>query len=557
MSLKGRVGATVVGGCCGAALGAVAAALLLGAPLAAAEAYARHGQGFALAVALGRAALTGILPGTATGVVAMLLAGYVAGRRGRAPRPLGKLGFAFGAIAGAIVLAAVAAASAASLRPAPDAPNLVLVVLDTARLDRMSLYGYARPTTPALEKLARSSRVYTRAYATAPWTCPSHASMFTGLYPCAHHVTQESWVMRRGLLTLAEALWERGYETIGLVGNPMLRPSLGFGQGFDRYEEHWRQARSRDAEHPSLAAFRALLGAEHRRPFFAFVNFIEPHNPYDSSGEFRGRYADPHGVVDNAWADYFTGRRAWSEAELRQLSDAYDEEIAFVDAAVGRILADLETRGLLEKTVVVVTSDHGENLGDHQLLDHVFSVHDSLAHVPLIVRWPAAFGEGVRDDSSVQLLDLFPTLLGLAGAADRFPSQGVDLAGRPPGSIVRPALVEYEYPRQVLRILGEPDASSPRLAPYKRGLRALRDGDLKLVLADDGTMRLHDLAADPREERDLAADPAWTATAERMRERLRELVLTHATARRDGEGEGDDAVDRETHEKLRSLGYVR
>jgi len=436
---------------------------------------------------------------------------------------------------------------------APGPPNLVLIVLDTTRPDRLSLYGYPRPTSPTLDALAPESTVYERAYSTSSWTPPAHASLFTGLYPHTHRVTQAAWHLPVSQVTLAERLWEAGYRTIGLVGNPMVGRAFGWSQGFDDYHETWRETAASDSGHPALAHFDDFLAAPNERPFFAFFNFNEPHSPYEPPAREREGLVDDETpeAATNDWRRHFTGIRPLGPAELARISELYDAEVRHADRLVGGVVDALRRAGQLDETVLVVTSDHGENLGEHGMVDHVFSLYETTVRIPLLVRFPGVFPAGQRVDEPVQLVDVYTTLANLAGL-EAAGGQGIDLrrAGETPQ---RSVLLSYAYPRQALRTLGAAGEQHPGLAPYRHGLLAVREGDRKLILKDDGTTLLYDLAADPGEEVDLSdREPEQR---ERLRQRIARLRGEPAA---DPEARSAPAmdVDAETLEELRALGYA-
>ncbi len=215
---------------------------------------------------------------------------------------------------GSVALLAIALAAIVSgcfSRRAPEGPNVLLVVLDTARRDRFSLYGYERETTPHLEELAASSTVYEKAYSTSSWTAPSHASLFTGLYPYAHRVTQAAWDLPAARETLAEVLRRAGYDTIGIVGNPMVGRRLGFDQGFEEFHETWDAPIDRKGEHPAVAHLEQFLDSHGDDPFLAFVNLIEPHNPYTSGKEFRAEFVgeNPPALERNHWRAFYRNQK--------------------------------------------------------------------------------------------------------------------------------------------------------------------------------------------------------------------------------------------------------
>ncbi len=292
---------------------------------------------------------------------------------------------------------------------APSAPpNIVLIVLDTVRADRLSCYGYHRPTSPRIDELCARGIRFDRASSTSTWTLPAHASVFTGLYPVEHGATQENATLGAGPATLAEILSDRGYATLGVSANPIVSRDAGFARGFDRFEETWREARRERAPgrdpHPNLDAVAKLLETA-PEPFFLFVNFIEAHAPYAPPEPLRSRFlsdrATPALVEAAAAAStstFYLEPDAITAETFAVLSDLYDGEIAYVDALVGRLVESLETSGRLDRTMLVVTSDHGENLGDHRHFRHVFSLYVSTVRVTLIFVLPDGERAGdVRD----------------------------------------------------------------------------------------------------------------------------------------------------------------
>ena len=432
----------------------------------------------------------------------------------------------------------------------PSGPSLVLIVLDTTRPDRLSLYGYPRETSPALDALAQESTVYDQAYSTSAWTPPAHASLMTGLYPHTHRVTQSSWHLPQDQVTLAERLSEIGYQTIGIVGNPMVGRAFGWGQGFEQYYETWRPRESTDEKHPAIAHFQDFLDARDEQPFFAFFNFNEPHSPYALPGEARAGWVERETPpeVSSHWLRHFSGAQPVSSDELQQMSELYDAELLYADQLVGQVTEILSQQGLLDDTVLVVTSDHGENFGEHGMVDHVFSLYETTVRVPLLVRYPPRFAAGKRVAAPVQLVDIYATLSTLAGL-DAAGSQGIDLQSAEEQN-GRPVLLRYAYPLQALSVAGE---ASPALAAYGHGLWALREGDHKLILSDSGTTQLFDLAADPNETTDLSErDPE---RRERLRAQITTLLIEpEIGAQKRAAPELD--LDASTLDELRALGYV-
>ncbi|MBD3868563.1 MAG: sulfatase [Acidobacteria bacterium] len=434
-------------------------------------------------------------------------------------------------------------------------PNIVLIVMDTTRQDHLSCYGYDRANTPNLEELARESTLFRSAYSVGSWTPPGHASLFTGLYPAAHGCTQENWTLSGDLVTLAEILGGAGYRTVGITENATVSAASGFDQGFDEYHETWRHDIPQD--NPAVALFNSSMATiDPEFPFFLFVNFIEPHAPYKSSGEFIDTYVkDPGSGPDgNDTQDYYLGRLNWNEPEFAHMQALYDAEILYTDQQIGRIIDRLKQDNLWDNTVFIVTSDHGENIGDHGHMEHYFTLYESVVRIPLLIHYPQAFPPGAEDNDPTQLTDLVPTLLNLLelGEGD---TQGIDLL-ETGARKDRPVLLEFYWPAEAIETYGE-DWDSVELNRWKRHLRAVIYGDDKLIWASDGDHELYDLQADPAEENNLTHLPGGADKVEALTSLLENLIKRY---HRDIPGDrisGGPELDEETREALRSLGYVR
>ena len=390
-------------------------------------------------------------------------------------------------------------------------PNILLIVIDTARADRFSFNGYAKETSPRIAALAREGTLYTNAYTPPPWTLPAHASLFTGLYPSAHGADAGNLRLDDDLPFLAKSLQSAGYLTVGYTGLVTLR--------IDRWLT-WR------SEHPGARG----------QPFFIFVNYFEPHLPYNPPEPERSRFlsspADP-GAVDRlrrfkhpAEVKQILGAGDLTEDDFRVLSDLYDGEIAYVDRRVGEIVNLLRREEILDSTLVAVTSDHGEMLGEHGLIDHKLSIHEPLLRIPMVVRYPARFPAGRRIETPVMLQDLHPTILRIAGV-DPVPDDRAGAVGsRPEAGILPgltmardpvgreeaarggepPGIAEYARPTEFLEVMRTvvPDVDT---SPWDRTLVAYRSGSDKLHWASDGRHLLFDLESDPGETDDLVARP--------------------------------------------------
>ncbi|MEE4274002.1 MAG: sulfatase [Thermoanaerobaculales bacterium] len=301
-----------------------------------------------------------------------------------------------------------------------------LISLDTTRRDAVSPYSGRPEVTPTLAALARVSDAYTNAFAVAPWTLPSHASIFTGLYPSQHRAGVSEDVLALSHVTLAELFRRAGYRTAGFAGGSMTSSRFGLAQGFDVFLD------PRKAEEPGDVIADAAIDfvEEHSEdPIFVFLNFFDPHGRYDAPVEFQQRLAAPALAEEihhlpvwgayarnepAAWTTVVSGEAPASEAGLAYMRARYDAEVAFMDHQIGRFLATLRERSLFDKALIVVVADHGEFMGERGLFSHSYRLDPELTWVPLLIKWPNETGRRTVDDL-VSQVDLFPAILAAAG----------------------------------------------------------------------------------------------------------------------------------------------
>ncbi len=412
-------------------------------------------------------------------------------------------------------------------------PNILLLVLDCVRADGLGVYGNPRPVTPRLDALAGESRIYTQARSAAVWTLESHASLFTGLHPRQHGVDVEHRFLDPALPTLAETLGGLGYQTAAFSTNAWVGPHFGLDRGFQHFSALWRLfpgmgrrpfpwwekalrkglLERHDKGARKLNSYVRRWWGRQRdpaRPFFLFGLFLDAHLPYRPPRGYAERLlpapalAAAHGANQDAWA-YMAGETAMSEDDFAGLRGLYDAEISYVDEQVGELLDFLAAAGGLENTVVIVTADHGENIGDHGLMDHQYCVYDTLAHVPLLIHYPAAFPTG-EDDALVQHTDLFPTLLDQTGAPDasRPALPGRSLCPPPPAPRhSQPGVIQYSAAHRH-RFARRHPGFDPASKGYDRTFDAIIQRDYKLIRSSHGQHELYDLSDDPSEGIDLA-----------------------------------------------------
>lgn len=414
--------------------------------------------------------------------------------------------------------------------------NVLMIILDTVRSQSMSLYGHDRPTTPNIDRFAQSGVVFDRAWAPTAWTLPSHASLFTGR-PASELRTDYLVGLDGSHPTLAEALADRGYATAGFVANFYYASrQSGLARGFAHYEDHpltlralvsaaWlpRRIGTRIADRrpyfeiaPRKRAerinrdFLDWLDSRPDRPFFAFLNYLDAHTPYDPPEPYRSRFGGGAGRYSLAF------NREYPAEELRALEDHYDGALAYVDAYVGRLIERLEEMGILENTLVIIASDHGEEFGEHgaRLVMHGRSLYSPGLHVPLIMVGPGRIPAGVRVEAPVAIANVAATVLDIVGDSGGGTLPGSSLArfwesghraAVPSDTIVS---VATRNPRE---------GRLPGL-PIERGsMRSLLVDRWHLIVNGDGEEELYDVISDPWEHENLIAAPGGAAKGAQVR----------------------------------------
>ena len=476
--------------------------------------------------------------------------------------------------------------------PEPEvAPNILWIVWDTVRADRLGVYDGAKPTTPNVDRWAEGARVFEDALAIAPTTVPNHASMFTGRAPSEHGASNAEPRLPDAYPTVAEKLERVGYRTYLWAANPHIGKRNRFTRGFDRDEHPWdfvHQKRALELARRKSEGDGSGLAEELQRgranvwavkesgtlaqgsllqwldaqpdtePWFAFMNYMEAHRPVAPERRFREQVMNAAQVeasyaLDRGWDaiwNYTFGRTEISDADLALIAGAYDAAIAELDDLFAQLMAELEDRGELKNTVVILTSDHGEHLGEHHMLDHQYSLYDPLLRVPLVIHFPKRFPAG-REPRPVMTFDLYPTLLDLAGIADEVApdSRAVSLLS-PESERVR--FAEYRAPfgspfRKVLETDPGFDAS-----PWRRRLQAIRRDGYKLIHGGDGRRELFRVSEDPAEETNVFEEASDVST--RMGGELRALFAELAAKAPEPVGRGEP-LPRADRERLEALGY--
>jgi arylsulfatase A-like enzyme len=389
--------------------------------------------------------------------------------------------------------------------PPEGAPNVVLAVLDTVRADHLSCYGYELPTTPSLDALASEAERYADCRATAPWTLPSHASMFTGQYPFQHGAQARLTGGRVGEFplapechTLAEVLQAEGYRTGAVVANgAYLGVKLGFSQGFDDYDAKLPGSGPRKGPDVNRHAFEWLdRGGE--GPFFLFLNYMDVHRPYNVGPLPPERAAglpapdpeNPQTLLNELVRIVLQTDEVPSKELVRRVVTQYDTGLAHADMAIGALIDGLKERGLWENTLLIVTADHGEYFGEHDLVEHSKDVYEEALRVPLIVRSPGSTrGRVIERRTTIAAV---PFIVSEAMPAD--------VAGRMQTVFSDPGT---EFAFAELRYTRSKDLGKPYGVRFKRERTVIYSQQYKAIYSTDGKHELYDLDADPLEAKNL------------------------------------------------------
>lgn len=483
-----------------------------------------------------------------------------------------------------------------------DRPNIVLIVLDTLRADHVGCYSYHRDTTPNIDRFSRESTLFSHAYAPSYWTLPSHASLFTGLYPSEHGTSHRTMYLDESHRTLAQELKDIGYSTLSISSNLFIRPEFGMTRGFDvaenpkdlpyysttdlrkifkdnkgknifipflkelrnsnhkggdilnfLYSIYKRNRPSRKSEWCGRAnqLFQRLKAHSARienQPFFLFMNFMECHYAYSPKEEFAKRF-----IPDFSKEHLAIGaEHPWSRVAnppdrsiVDTLNSLYDAELAYADKYLGMIMKDLETKGLLNETMVIITSDHGELFGEKDLFGHPPSMHNKLLHVPLIVRFPKYFPEGKTVDRRVSIAGIYNCLQSILGVKFANDSHIPSIL---PGSFEGSNEEEPVF-AETLGFQANLEKYGLDQADFDKEIQALHLADMKII-HHEGTFTVYDLKEDPMEERALDLDADRTEELRSAFEQFRERLNVLSSKRKPKE------MDKDIKANLEALGYL-
>ncbi len=481
-------------------------------------------------------------------------------------------------------------------------PNILLITIDSLRADHLSLYGYFRETTPNLEKLAAEGAYYENAFSPANWTGAAVASILTGLYPTCHGFSNQRYYLDPDVESLATILQKRGYHTGCFSNNIYITPETGLSRGFadfyyqgeqrgqnsdrrnqkaknslssalsrklslrsrsllkDVYDTfNLRRALTRDkgAFRTEQSLFKWLDERDNNSPFFAYIHYQEPHSIYFPPRPYRKRFFDGSWVEESQYRKfdhigYFAGRVRFTKQELDHYQQLYDGEIAYLDWRLGRLFDRLRQQNLLDRTVVMVTADHGESMGENGFLWHALCLYDPLIRVPLIMRYPDWFGKANHFSQLVQTNDLVPTLLdGLdVPWAYKNENQGISFLN---GAQRESVLTEADNPEKMIArwLSRRKDLSEQEFAGYLKDSRSYRTRTEKLIWASDGWHEYYDLSTDPNE-----LNNCYSPSLPKVKECETALQRWIVSFRPHVADTTQPGFDKDTWEKMKALGYA-
>ena len=461
-------------------------------------------------------------------------------------------------------------------------PNILLIVMDTVRADALSCYNHQTKATPNLDSISKEGWLFSRAISPAPWTLPAHASLFTGLYPSQHGAVWDNRYLDDEFFTLAEYLGKAGYHTVGFSENPFVSRGNGFAQGFREFYEMYKYPKkalfdrlanktrkvllnskeTREFTEDTTESFKLWVtkdyGAKNPKPFFAFLNLMPAHLPNYPRPEFRTvspSSADLEKIepVNLMPEKFYLPRYQLNDGQLETMRLLYEGDIAYLDSKIGEIVRFLKEYKILDHTITIITSDHGENFGDHGLIEHQFCLYNSLLHVPLIIRYPKTFLPGAIKPEMVSTIFLFRTLADLTGLpAER------ELIQLDKGSLLEekadsPVYAEHENFIHMIESVLEKDAPKDfNFDRFNRHWKCIYGNDFKLIWDSNGQMELYRMAEDWEEETDLFDDmpqigrdlfgllDGWQTSLWRMPFEKRSRK-----------------IDKAAEEALRTLGYIK
>ena len=476
-------------------------------------------------------------------------------------------------------------------------PNIMIISLVPLRADHLSCYGYHRETTPNIDRLAAEGTIYERAYSTASWTPPAHASLVTGRYPSSHGAFGDA-SLSDSVPTIAELLGELGYQSVGFVNASHLGKFKQLDRGFREFHELWRARRAlppgkfnriktltakarlklrrwafnsglidRDASSTTRKAIKWLDAYKQnpKKPYFMLLHYHEIHHPYQAPYPYKYQYISSR-IRNGDWRKtlrlYNSKRPLFSidgslqitSQEAEVLKALYAAQVFYVDKHLGRLFAQMRRLDLMDQTVIIILSPHGESIGEHNFVGHTSILYESVVRIPLIIRFPGAVPSNLRVRSLVQITDVLPTVLELAeGNTNGLALQGYSLLPVESNRVYREwALAEWRGKSvpDDLRELAQDKGRQSVLDRFAHAMQMIRQDDYKYLRSSNGREELFNLTTDPDELNNLASQKPEQA---RIMAAQLEKTLGPFVPQSD-ESDSQD-IEEDIADDLRSLGY--
>ncbi len=492
-------------------------------------------------------------------------------------------------------------------------PNIVIITLDAVRAQNLPIYGYGRNTTPFLSSMEGDLAVYENAVSSSYWTMPSIASLFTGMYTSGHGLVADGDKLDQSLAVLPKVLQENGYDCHAFVRNFYVSGFSGLDYGFDNFHSGHAvddfmkrigsaiSKRSIDRLRPPgctgspegksdesdtvkgyiysimsriydilmdrgggefVNRFSKILHRKEEKPFFAYFHLLETHSPYRAPLHHSLKFLSVRDnirklLVNHDHLRYLLKRCSMTDDDFRILMSAYDNSIYYVDRLIRRIAGLLRKHGIYDDTLLIVLSDHGDNIGDHGLMFHYFCLYDTLIKIPLLIKYPDTTGVRGRIPKVVQNVDIFPTILSMLGIKERNiwdQIMGNDMLESAP-----PRREEDLAVTELVKVYG-PDRihHRERLGEYDRRLLSVRTRDRKFIYSSRGDHECYDLAKDPLESNNLyPGDDNFSVLIEKAAKYYKRMDEFYNANREKIEGESHgNEMDEYAIEQLKSLGYM-
>lgn len=455
-------------------------------------------------------------------------------------------------------------------------PNIIFIFIDAARADHFSCYGHKNKTTPQIDRIAREGVVYENAISPAGWTLPAVTSMFTGTHVSRHGVNNENHVLTEDLPLMPEILKRAGYETVGFCTNDWISDATGLTRGFSEFHDYqysrfihkakrfinsliikgkdsWGYAINKDIK-------KWMKNYSYQKPFFMFVHYNELHLPYQLPKPFNTRFL-PTGMsyeeaskVNQDPKAYYAGAVEMSQQDFEISKNLYDCALGCIDHRIGEVYEYLKNLGQLDDTLIIITSDHGESLGEHQHFDHYYVLYEALLKIPLILRYPKSFPAGTRYQELVQTLDFLPTFKEMLGLHDPELDvmQGYPLPPFLDGTAPREFTISERYKDLKGLKKSYPQLDLSHLKKWELDRKvAIRTKKYKLISSSDYESELFDLENDPAENSCIIKEkPAVAEDLLSKYEKWRQTFTAASGEKK--EADFDDAV----RKRLESLGYL-